>query len=154
MWRDGETPDLRSERRSSMREYRNMASPSKAAYSERKRQKSTFILTVNSPVYPPIQGKENRLFLRPFIAAKETGGLDFLIAHALLIVCHSLFEVVIEQVFERDKIGKPFLCVLILRNGDVAHPFFREQKFQIVVHHHMFPPETGQVFRNNAVYFS
>ena len=74
-----------------------MASPSKAAYSERKRQKSTFILTVNSPVYPPIQGKENRLFLRPFIAAKETGGLDFLIAHALLIVCHSLFEVVIEE---------------------------------------------------------
>lgn len=100
MWRDGETPDLRSERRSFMREYRNMASPSKAAYSERKRQKSTFILTVNSPVYPPIQGKENRLFLRPFIAAKETGGLDFLIAHALLIVCHSLFEVVIEILSE------------------------------------------------------
>ena len=103
MWRDGETPDLRSERRSSMREYRNMTSPSKAAYSERKRQKSTFILTVNSPVYPPIQGKENRLFLRPFIAAKETGGLDFLIAHALLIVCHSLFEVVIGAVL-KDKI--------------------------------------------------
>lgn len=61
---------------------------------------------------------------------------------------------VLEQVFERDKIGKPFLCVLILRNGDVAHPFFREQKFQIVVHHHMFPPETGKVFRDNAVYFS
>ncbi|MDN0061865.1 hypothetical protein QVN96_10705 [Mediterraneibacter glycyrrhizinilyticus] len=131
-----------------------MASPSKAAYSERKRQKSPFILTVNSPVYPPVQGKENRLFLRPFIAAKETGGLDFLIAHALLIVCHSLFEVVIEQVFERDKIRKPFLCVLILRNGDVAHPFFRKEKFQIVVHHHMFPPETGKVFRDNAVYFS
>ena len=82
------------------RRNRNMASPSKAAYSERKRQKSTFILTVNSPVYPPIQGKENRLFLRPFIAAKETGGLDFLIAHALLIVCHSLFEVVIEILSE------------------------------------------------------
>ena len=59
-----------------------------------------------------------------------------------------------EQVFERDKIGKSFFCVLILRNGDVAHQFFREQKLQIVVHHHMFPPETGQVFRNNAVYFS
>ena len=105
MWRDGETPDLRSERRSSMREYRNMASPSKAAYSERKRQKSTFILTVNSPVYPPIQGKENRLFLRPFIAAKETGGLDFLIAHALLIVCHSLFEVVIKMITDRQRSG-------------------------------------------------
>ena len=72
-----------------------MASPSKAAYSERKYPKSTFILTVKRPVYPPIQGKENRLFLRPFIAAKETGGLAFLIAHALLILCHSLFEVVV-----------------------------------------------------------
>lgn len=30
---------------------------------------------------------------------------------------------VLEQVFEWDKIGKPFFCVLILRNGDVAHPF-------------------------------
>ena len=61
--------------------------------------------------FRPIKAKENRLFLRPFIAAKETGGLDFLIAHAPLILCHSLFEVVIEQVFERDKIGKPFFCV-------------------------------------------
>ena len=120
-----------------------MASPSKAAYSERKRQKSTFILTVNSPVYPPIQGKENRLFLRPFIAAKETGGLDFLIAHALLIVCHSLFEVVIEQVFERDEIGQPFFGVLVFCNGDVAHTLLREQKFQIVVHHHVFSTKSG-----------
>ena len=91
---------MASESCSQRYEYRDMASRSKAAYSERKRQKSTFILTVNSPVYPPIQGKENRLFLRPFIAAKETGGLDFLIAHALLIVCHSLFEVVIEILSE------------------------------------------------------
>lgn len=95
MWRDGETPDFRPERRFPMWEYRNMASPSNAAYSERKCPKSTFILTVNCPVYPPIQGKENRLFLRPFIAAKETGGLDFLIAYAPLTLCHSLFEVVI-----------------------------------------------------------
>lgn len=95
MWRDGETPDLRSERRSSMREYRKYGKPFKSRLQRKKTPKSTFILTVNSPVYPPIQGKENRLFLRPFIAAKETGGLDFLIAHALLIVCHSLFEVVI-----------------------------------------------------------
>ena len=98
-----------------------MASPSKAAYSERKRQKSTFILTVNSPVYPPIQGKENRLFLRPFIAAKETGGLDFLIAHALLIVCHSLFEVVIEQVLEGHQLAAlGVLRVHIVVDGDVT----------------------------------
>ena len=97
MWRDGETPDLRSERRSSMREYRNMASPSKAAYSKRKRQKSTFILTVNRPYLSIIQGKENRLSHRPISSAKGTGGLNFLIADALLILCHSLFEVVILQ---------------------------------------------------------
>lgn len=129
MWRDGETPDLRSERRSSMREYRNMASPSKAAYSERKRQKSTFILTVNSPVYPPIQGKENRLFLRPFIAAKETGGLDFLIAHALLIVCHSLFEVVIEPVFNTSNVTVGAVgvdAVKVVIDGDVADIVLRE----------------------------
>ena len=95
------TLDLRSERRFPMWEYRNMASPSKAAYSERKYPKSTFILTVKRPVYPPIQGKENRLFLRPFIAAKETGGLAFLIAHALLILCHSLFEVVVLKIIQR-----------------------------------------------------
>ena len=97
MWRDEETPDLRSERHFPMREYPNMASPSKAAYSERKCPNSTFILTVNCPVYPPIQGKENRLFHRPMTSAKGIGGLDFLIAHAPLIVCHSLFEVVIED---------------------------------------------------------
>ena len=55
------TPDLRSERHFPMREYRNMASPSKAAYSERKRQKSTFILTVNRLYLSIIRGKENRL---------------------------------------------------------------------------------------------
>ena len=38
-----------------------MASRSKAAYSERKRPKSTFILTVNRPYLSIIQGKENRL---------------------------------------------------------------------------------------------
>ena len=48
------------------------------------------------PVYPPIQGKENRLSHRPIISAIRTGGLDFLIAYALMFLCHSLFEVVIQ----------------------------------------------------------
>ena len=72
-----------------------MASRSKAAYSERKSPKSTFILTVNPPLLSIIQGKENRLFHRPISSAIGTGGLDFLIAYALLTLCHSLFEVVI-----------------------------------------------------------
>ena len=154
MWRDGETPDLRSERRSSMREYRNMASPSKAAYSERKRQKSTFILTVNSPVYPPIQGKENRLFLRPFIAAKETGGLDFLIAHALLIVCHSLFEVVIEQIAKRGEIIVPFIAVHTVIDGNIPNITFRKETLGIVADFQIVPSHAGHIFDNDGFDFS
>ena len=54
----GKAPDLRSERRFPMWEYRNVASPSNAAYSERKCPKSTLILTVNRPVYPPFKAKK------------------------------------------------------------------------------------------------
>ena len=97
-----------------------MASRPKVAYSGRNPPKSPFILTVNRPVYPPIQGKENRLFLRPFIAAKETGGLDFLIAHALLIVCHSLFEVVIKPVPQGGKLVILPRCVNSVVNRDIA----------------------------------
>ena len=49
----------------------------------------------------------------------------------------------VEQVFERDEIGQPFFCVLVFRNGDVAHTLLREQKFQIVVHHHMLSTKSG-----------
>ena len=129
-----------------------MASRPKAAYSERKRQKSTFILTVNSPVYPPIQGKENRLFLRPFIAAKETGGLDFLIAHALLIVCHSLFEVVIEYIFEHRKIIFPFGAVHIVVDGDKADVIGRKDEILQPPHVGILPAQPGQVFDNHSGY--
>ena len=88
-----------------------MASRSKAAYSERKRPKSTFILTVNRPYLSIIQGKENRLSHRPISSAKGTGGLNFLIADALLILCHSLFEVVIKQVADRRKLVLALICV-------------------------------------------
>lgn len=42
-----------------------------------------------------IQGKENRLPHRPISSANRTSGLDFLIAYVLLILRHSLFEVVL-----------------------------------------------------------
>ena len=93
---------MASESCSQRYEYRDMASRSKAAYSERKRPKSTFILTVNRPYLSIIQGKENRLSHRPISSAKGTGGLNFLIADALLILCHSLFEVVIAAFFESE----------------------------------------------------
>ena len=95
-----------------------MASRSKAAYSERKRPKSTFILTVNRPYLSIIQGKENRLSHRPISSAKGTGGLDFLIAYAPLILCHSLFEVVIHDVAERGKIVITFQTVYTVVDGN------------------------------------
>lgn len=48
-----------------------------------------------------IQSQENRLSHRPISSAIGTGGLDFLIANALLILCHSLFKVVIRVTHEK-----------------------------------------------------
>ena len=55
----------------------DMTSRPKASYSERKCQKSTFILTANSPIYPSPNSKENRLSHRPISSAIGTGGLSF-----------------------------------------------------------------------------
>ena len=43
---------------------------------------------------------ENRLPHRPIDSAKGTGGLDFLIACALLILYCSIFEIIIEKVLD------------------------------------------------------
>ena len=88
------------------------------------------------------------------IGADTLSGGKLCLESSLYLTAGVLCEPFVEQVFEWHKIGQSLFCVLVLRNGDVPHPFFREQKFQIVVHHHMLPPETGQVFGDNAVYFS
>ena len=87
-----------------------MAIRSKAAYSERKRPKSTIILTGNRPYLSIIQGKENRLSHRPISSAKGTGGLNFLIAYAPLILCHSLFEVVIRAALYANRGRNSGIC--------------------------------------------
>lgn len=109
-----------------------MASRSKAAYSERKRPKSTFILTVNRPYLSIIQGKENRLSHRPISSAKGTGGLNFLIADALLILCHSLFEVVIYNIFERCKLIVAGSSIHVVIDCDKANIMLRENHFGII----------------------
>lgn len=74
--------------------------PFKRRLQRKKMPKIDFYPDSKSLIYPPIQGKENRLPQRPINSAIGTGGLDFLIACALLILCHSLFKVVIRQSFE------------------------------------------------------
>ncbi len=81
-----------------------------------------------------IQSQENRLSHRPISSAIGTGGLDFLIANALLILCHSLFKVVIEQILERHKLRQALFGVLVLSNGDIADLFLREHELQIIIH--------------------
>lgn len=111
-----------------------MAGRSKAAYSERKQLKSTFTMTVNCHTHPPIQGKENRLPPRPINSAIGTGGLDFLIAHALLVLCHSLFKVVIEPVFYSGKIVVDAIGISGIKtivDGDKAHPVLRKSEVGI-----------------------
>ena len=49
--------------------------------------------------------KENRLFCEPTSSATRTGGLNFLIADAPLIMCHSLFPQATNQA---DMFACPF----------------------------------------------
>ena len=53
-------------------------------------------------------------------SAMGTGGLDFLIAYALLILCHSLFEIVIHNVAERGKIIVPSGAVHAVIDGEMC----------------------------------
>ena len=83
------------------------------------------------PVYLPIQGKENRLFHRPISSAKGTGSLDFLIANALLIVCHSLFKIVVEKVPQRGEIIITLLAVYPVVDSNEVYILLREQHFRV-----------------------
>ena len=51
-------------------------------------------------------------------SAMGTGGLDILIAYALLILCHSLFEIVIHNIAERGKLVVSLVTVHTVRYGD------------------------------------
>ena len=155
MWRNGETPDLRSERRFPMWEYRDMASPSKAAHSERNTPKSTFILTVNLPYLPIIQDKENRLSHRPIRSANGTGGLDFLIAYALLIVCHSLFKVVIDDVQEWCEVAVHLVgAVYSIVDGDESDVGIGECDFGVVTDLEVVASQSRHVFDDDRCHIA
>ena len=99
MWRDGETPDLPSEWCFSGSEYPEYGKPFKSRLQRKKMPKIDLYPDSKLPCLSIVQSKENRLPHRPIDSAIGTGGLDLLIAHALMILCHSLFEVVILALF-------------------------------------------------------
>ena len=57
----------------------------------------------------------------------------------------------VKKVLERHKIRKSFFGVLIFSHSNVSNLLFREHKFQIVVHHHVFTAKATEVFGNDAV---
>lgn len=65
-----------------------------------------------------------------------------------------LCEPFVEKVLKRHKIQKAFLGILVFSHRNVADLLFREHKFQIVVHHHVFSTEAAEVFGHDAVNFS
>lgn len=142
---------MASESCSQRYEYRDMASRSKAAYSERKRPKSTFILTVNRPYLSIIQGKENRLSHRPISSAKGTGGLNFLIADALLILCHSLFEVVIDDIAEGCELVVAMGTVYTVIHRNKVNIMFGKHDLGIHTDLQIITPETRHIFDDNTL---
>ena len=60
----------------------------------------------------------------------------------------------IEQILERHEVGQTLLGILVVRDGDEANLLFREEKFQVVIHHHMLTPEPGKVFDQDTVDFA
>lgn len=62
-------------------------------------------------------------------SAMGTGGLDFLIAYALLILCHSLFEIVIEQIAERGQVIFTLLRIYTVIDSNKVNLIFREDHF-------------------------
>ena len=149
MWRDGETPDLPSEWcfSGSESEY---GKPFKSRLQRKKCPKSTFILTVNRPYLSIIQGKENRLSHRPISSAKGTGGLNFLIADALLILCHSLFEVVIEQVADRRQLVLALGGVDVVRDRHQADVVLREKLLGQPPHLNVVTAQPGQILHKHG----
>ena len=134
MWRDGETPDLPSEWCFSGSEYPEYGKPFKSRLQRKKMPKIDLYPDSKLPCLSIVQSKENRLPHRPIDSAIGTGGLDLLIAHALMILCHSLFEVVIEPVFNTGNVTVGAVgvdAVKVVVDGDVADIVLRESIIDI-----------------------
>lgn len=96
-------------------------------------------------ISPPKQNAHHPIRLTHPAAGNGRFGLMFWIFD-----CHRTADVIVmlyaglslNRFFERNEIRKPFLGILVLSDGDVADLLFREHKFEIVIHHDVFPAKT------------
>lgn len=102
-----------------------------------------------------IQSQENRLSHRPISSAIGTGGLDFLIANALLILCHSLFKVVIHEIPEGcEVVGRLVQAVHAIVDGDEAHTVAGEDEFGVLTHLKVLTAQPGHVLHNKGFHLT
>ena len=83
-------------------------------------------------------------------SAMGTGGLDILIAYALLILCHSLFEIVIEQITERGEIVVPLVAVHAVIDGDIPNIALSKETLGIVAHFQIVATHAGHILDNDG----
>ena len=77
--------------------------------------------------------------------------MNFLIADALLILCHSLFEVVIEKVSQRGEIIIALLAVYPVVDSNEVYILLREQHFRVHSNLKVIAAEAGHIFYDNHV---
>lgn len=83
-------------------------------------------------------------------SAMGTGGLDFLIAYALLILCHSLFEIVIHNVFERGEVIFALVTIHAIRNSHQPHIMERKKLLGQLADLDVVSAQPGQVFDKHS----
>ena len=84
-----------------------------------------------------------------------TGGLDFLIAYALMILCHSLFKVVVDDIEKRGKIAVLLVCTVnTIVDSNKPHTFLHKQDFRIKTDFQIITPQTGHILDYQHRYFA
>ena len=73
------------------------------------------------------------------------------VLYALLIVCHSLFEVVIEQIAERGKLVVAFVAVHTVIDCDIANITLGKKALGIIADFQIIAPhiQSSAVFRQS-----
>ena len=77
--------------------------------------------------------------------------MGFLIAYTLLILCHSLFEVVIEKVSQRGEIIIALLAVHSVIDSDEMYILLREQHFRVHPDLEVVTSKAGHIFYDNHI---
>ena len=77
--------------------------------------------------------------------------MDFLIAHALMILCHSLFKVVIDDIAEGSKLIVLLVTVHPIIDCDKVNIMLREENLRVHPNLQVITAEAGHIFYNDPL---